>query len=685
MNSLHIDDFHSDSTNPSAPQRFHLDKLSCETFGDLLGGDYSRIWIDTSPKAHRLTSRAGALALACGDTIYFGPGAYQPDSLPGRRLLAHELAHTAQQKGSRPLRDSALQLELEQEADYAAAAFLRGQSVRISPRPACPPELPAIPLIIWGLIAAAAGLGIWSMTREDDIEKEAKQKDDHLYETGWGYVPLVGSVDQVLNGRSVAQRAIGTVFLVLDVSLVGGVVVKGVAFSLRGFAGLALREVAEGGGEAGQRVAFNELRNAGVKFGSREAVTSEIFKTASRNPVVLANSEGLLNHSVTYIIKGGKIWKIHGGPLQLFFREAGATAGRDLSEAEIKKIIQRANALTMYRVSAASADTTLQFWQRELARGALSSFLKAEGCASTQAMLIEGLKIEGANSALRAPAFSRFMPLLPMFYENGRMLGPGAHELFADLPRYLGTGIDLGMLFGARDAFWWPNSMNAKATEILAQSLAVSALFQSTETDPVYALQLDQVIDDDDFATELWDPSPMMNLTGPMNLALPMDVARGSSSELDRWVSSLTSLSRMRSSQPSFSSPTNFKSSWNYGGSWNFDGAGWTSGGGGSNATTPVSTSTTTSGKASSVKGSRGVTPGTYTVTPGTFCMQPNSDSPMVCTPTQTKTYTVGRGEGWMHIAQRVYGDASKYTDIAAANGKKTTDTIHPGDVLVIP
>jgi nucleoid-associated protein YgaU len=57
----------------------------------------------------------------------------------------------------------------------------------------------------------------------------------------------------------------------------------------------------------------------------------------------------------------------------------------------------------------------------------------------------------------------------------------------------------------------------------------------------------------------------------------------------------------------------------------------------------------------------------------------------MVCTPTQQKTYTVGRGEGWMHIAQRVYGDPSKFTDIAAANGKKTTDTIHPGDVLVIP
>ncbi len=666
MKSPDTDIFQPHSTHHSAPQRFHLDRQTCEEAGDLLGGDFSKIWIDTSAQAHRLTARVGALALACGETIYFGPGAYQPDFLPGRRLLAHELAHTQQQKGSCLRLDSALQLELEQEADYAADAFLRGRSVRISPRYDCPDELPALPLLVWGLIAAAVGLGIWSATREDDIQEDKKEKDDHLYETGWGYVPLVGSVDQVLNGRSVAQRAIGTVFLVLDVSLVGGVVVKGVAFSLRGFAGLALREVAAGGGEAGQRIAFNELRNAGVKFGSREVVTAEILKTAGTTPVVVASSEGLLNHSVTYIIKAGKIWKIHGGPLQLFFREAGGAVGRDLTEAEMKKIIGRSNALTMYRVSASSADTALQFWQREVAKGGLSLFLKAQGCASTQAMLIEA-----ANPALRGPTFTRYAPLLPMFYDSGRMLGPGAHELFADLPRYFGTGIQLGLMAGPREMFWGINSMNNRAEAIMAQSLAVSSILQSSEDEPVYVLQADQVIDDDDFETDLWDPSPMMNLTGPMKLALPMDVASGSPDTTARWVSSLTSLSRL-TSRLSFPNPVNFKSS------WTFDGASWSSSGGGSDATVPANTSGASSAK-------NRVIPGKLTVTNNTFCIQPNSDSPMVCTPTRTKTYTVGRGEGWMHIAQRVYGDQSRYKEIAAANGKRETDTIHPGDVLVIP
>lgn len=659
--------FRRDSSQRVSRQTFRLDKDSCEKFGDLLGADFSKTWIDISPRAHRVTARAGAMALACRDTIYFSPDAYNPETISGQQLLAHELAHIAQQEGSRPRFDSTLQLELEQEADDAAAALLRGQSARVRPRAACPPELPAIPLIIWGLIAAAAGLGIWSMTREDDIKEDAKLKDDHLYETGWGFVPLVGSLDQVLNGRSVAQRAIGTVFLMLDVSLVGGVVVRGIAFSLNGLGRVALREVMAGGGEAGQKIAFNELRNAGVKFGSREVVAQEIMKTSTTTPILLANSEGWLNHSVTYIIKDGKIWRIHGGPLQMFFKEAGAAAGRDLTEEELKNLVGRSNALSMYRVPAATAESTLEFWQKEVAKGRLRMFLQARGCASTQAMLIERM-----NPALQAPGFYKLMPLLPMFYENGRMLGPGAHELFADLPRYFGTSVNLGMLFGSREAFWTSNYFYSRADQILAQSLAVSSMLNSTQDDPILVLQADQVLDDDDFATDLWDPPPMMNLSGPMNIALPLDVTRGSSNDASRWISSMASLSKLT---PLNNIPAlgNFKSSWNYP-SWNFDGSSWGSGGGNSNATTPAST-----------KKAPAIIPGKLNVTTGTFCMQPNSDMPRVCTPTQTKTYTVGRGEGFWHIAQRVYGDGSRYKEIMDANGLKATDTIHPGDELIIP
>jgi hypothetical protein len=80
------------------------------------------------------------------------------------------------------------------------------------------------------------------------------------------------------------------------------------------------------------------------------------------------------------------------------------------------------------------------------------------------------------------------------------------------------------------------------------------------------------------------------------------------------------------------------------------------------------------------------VTPGTLTVATNTICIQPNSDMPVSCLPSVSKTYQVGRGEGLSIIAQRVYGDPSKWQMIAAANGIKPPKyMIHPGQVLIIP
>jgi len=80
------------------------------------------------------------------------------------------------------------------------------------------------------------------------------------------------------------------------------------------------------------------------------------------------------------------------------------------------------------------------------------------------------------------------------------------------------------------------------------------------------------------------------------------------------------------------------------------------------------------------------VTPGTLTVTTDTICIQPNSDMPVSCEPSVSKRYKVGRGEGLSIIAQRVYGDPSKWQMIAAVNGIKPPKyMVYPGQVLVIP
>jgi len=80
------------------------------------------------------------------------------------------------------------------------------------------------------------------------------------------------------------------------------------------------------------------------------------------------------------------------------------------------------------------------------------------------------------------------------------------------------------------------------------------------------------------------------------------------------------------------------------------------------------------------------VTPGTLTVRPQTICIQQNSDTGMVCSTIERKTYKVGRGEGLMAIAQRVYGDASRWQAIATVNGIKPPKyTILQGQELIIP
>ncbi len=49
----------------------------------------------------------GARAFTLGPDIYFGAGRLDPDSVAGQRLIAHEVAHTVQQRGAAPVRQDA--------------------------------------------------------------------------------------------------------------------------------------------------------------------------------------------------------------------------------------------------------------------------------------------------------------------------------------------------------------------------------------------------------------------------------------------------------------------------------------------------------------------------------------------------------------------------------------------------
>jgi hypothetical protein len=68
-------------------------------FGKGFGRDFSDVRIHSGPGAGAAALAIGARAYTLGTDIAFAPGEYAPEQPAGRRLLAHELAHVAQQGG----------------------------------------------------------------------------------------------------------------------------------------------------------------------------------------------------------------------------------------------------------------------------------------------------------------------------------------------------------------------------------------------------------------------------------------------------------------------------------------------------------------------------------------------------------------------------------------------------------
>ena len=59
--------------------------------------DFSPIRIHTDDNAVKMCQEIGAQAFTNGADIYFNKGKYDPNSVQGKKLLAHELTHTIQQ------------------------------------------------------------------------------------------------------------------------------------------------------------------------------------------------------------------------------------------------------------------------------------------------------------------------------------------------------------------------------------------------------------------------------------------------------------------------------------------------------------------------------------------------------------------------------------------------------------
>jgi outer membrane protein OmpA-like peptidoglycan-associated protein len=98
------------STLPTHVQQTARDKYSI---------DASSVRVHTDAQANRFTTGMGANAVTAGNHIFFARGQYAPGTPAGEHLLAHELAHVAQQGGE----PRALQFDLAMTLPVALGWF----------------------------------------------------------------------------------------------------------------------------------------------------------------------------------------------------------------------------------------------------------------------------------------------------------------------------------------------------------------------------------------------------------------------------------------------------------------------------------------------------------------------------------------------------------------------------------
>lgn len=107
-----------------------LEAPTRRTMEERFGGDFSGVRVHDDAHAAATADGIGAAAFTVGQDIVFGAGEYAPSTSRGRQLLAHELAHTVQQRGrldnAPPLAPGS---RLESNAEAAGRAVANGLPV----------------------------------------------------------------------------------------------------------------------------------------------------------------------------------------------------------------------------------------------------------------------------------------------------------------------------------------------------------------------------------------------------------------------------------------------------------------------------------------------------------------------------------------------------------------------------
>jgi len=96
------------------------------------GESFDEVRIHTGSRAAQMADTQQARAFTVGGDIVFGEGQFAPHTTEGKRLLAHELAHVVQQRGTEDA--VAGEKETERDAHEAAREVVSGGSPRVKER-----------------------------------------------------------------------------------------------------------------------------------------------------------------------------------------------------------------------------------------------------------------------------------------------------------------------------------------------------------------------------------------------------------------------------------------------------------------------------------------------------------------------------------------------------------------------
>jgi Domain of unknown function (DUF4157) len=119
-----------------------LDTATRNFMESRFGHDFGRVRIHTDSQAAASAKAVRAKAYTVGQDVAFGLGKYQPHTPAGRNLIAHELAHTVQQRGLQRSAENLSGLSQSEDSRYEAEADRIAERVVGTPLPVRPTPLP---------------------------------------------------------------------------------------------------------------------------------------------------------------------------------------------------------------------------------------------------------------------------------------------------------------------------------------------------------------------------------------------------------------------------------------------------------------------------------------------------------------------------------------------------------------